>query len=74
MITRTTATVEKGQLKLDQPVELPDHSRVNLVIEPVSESPQNPLVAWESLQRRARQRPIRSGGRHFTRDELHERH
>ncbi len=68
-----TATVEDGGLRLDEPLELPNRSRVSLVVETISESMDASLAAWASLKQRLSQRPIRSGGRHFTRDEVHER-
>ena len=73
MTTRTTATVENGQLRLDEPLDLPDHSRVNLTVEPASDSQKDPIAAWDALNQRIQARPVHSGGRHFTRDELHER-
>jgi hypothetical protein len=73
MRTQTFATVEKGQLTLDEPLDLPDHSRVNLTVEPVSDVRIDPVVAWQSLRQRVKERPVHSGGQHFTRDELHER-
>ncbi len=73
MKTLLTATVENGQLKLDRPLDLPERSRVSLVVVPLPESEDARLAAWASLKQRLRQRPIHSGGRRFTRDELHER-
>ena len=32
------------------------------------------LAAWEALKARLRQRPIHGQGKHYSRDELHERH
>jgi len=73
MKTQAVATVENGQLTLDEPLVLPDRSRVHLTVEPISDAPNDPVTAWESLRQRVRERPVHSGGRHFTRDELHER-
>lgn len=64
------ATVLNGQIQLDTPVPLPDHSRVTVT---VSEAPTNAREAWERIKQRLRERPIYAGGQHFTRDELHER-
>jgi hypothetical protein len=73
MKTQATATVENGQLTLDEPLDLPDRSRVYLTVEPISDAPNDPLIAWQSLRQRVRERSVHSGGMHFTRDELHER-
>jgi hypothetical protein len=73
MKTQAIATVENGQLTLDEPLDLPDRSRVYVTVEPISDARNDPLTAWQSLRQRVRERPVHSGGRHFTRDELHER-
>lgn len=73
MKTQAIATVEKGQLTLDKPLDLPDRSRVQLTVEPIADSGDDPVAAWQSLRQRVRERPVYSGGRHFSRDELHER-
>lgn len=74
MTTQMTGTVVEGALKLDRPVDLPDNRRVRVAIEPL-ENWRTQFAAglkrWRALCER---RPIRSGGRHFTREELHERH
>jgi hypothetical protein len=73
MKLHATGTVERGQLKLDDALDLPDRTRVNLVVEAISETAQSGASAWASLQQRLRERPIHSGGIRFTRDQLHER-
>ena len=73
MMTQVTATVIGGMLKPDQSLALPDETRVNLTIEPITEK-REPAAAWEALKARLRQRPIDGPATHFTRDELHERH
>jgi hypothetical protein len=72
MNTQVTATVIGGMLKPDQSLPLAEHTRVNLTIEPIIEK-REPAAAWESLKARLRQRPIHGLGKHYTRDELHER-
>ena len=72
MKTHVSATLVGGTLKLHEPVELPDHTAVNVTIEPVAGDSRR-AAAWESLKQRIRERPVHSGGRHFTREELHER-
>jgi predicted DNA-binding antitoxin AbrB/MazE fold protein len=74
MTTRVEATFTNGVLKPDQPLPLPDQTRVRLTVEPIEEwSPEKARAAWEALQARLKERPINSGGLRFTRDELHER-
>jgi len=72
MRTELTGTILGGTLKLDQPLSLPDQSRVRVTIQPVV-SNEGWRQALESLDRLRRDRPIRSGGLRYTRDELHER-
>jgi hypothetical protein len=74
MRTETTGTVVAGLLELDQRIDLPDHSRVRVAVEPVEEWRTRfkaGLQAWRQLRQN---QPINSGGRRYTRDELHERH
>jgi hypothetical protein len=72
MKAELTATIEGGVLKPDTVLPFPDHTRVKLTIEPVeAENPS--LEAWQRLKERMRQRPVHGGGKHFTREELHER-
>jgi hypothetical protein len=72
MTTQVTATVVGGMLKPDHKLDFADHTRVNLVIEPLAE-PAEPLEAWQSLKAWIRQNPVHGLGRCVTRDELHER-
>ena len=73
MKTQITATVINGTLKLDQPIDLPDDSRVRIVVEPLADSCQRWATALEALQKLTREHPIGSGGVRYTREELHER-
>jgi hypothetical protein len=71
--TEITGTVVAGGLQLDQPIEFPDNSRVRVAVEPLDEWQTRfraGLKAWRQL---CQERAISSGGRHYTRDELHER-
>lgn len=77
MTTHTTGTVIDGQLQLDQPLALPNQSRVTVTVQPAAEIPSDwqerfrkGLEAWKRL---VEEHPIHSGGLHFTREELHER-
>ena len=72
MPKRTTGTIVGGVLKFDDPVNLPDHCRVSVTVEPLSDVERR-LAAWNSIKERLRLRPIHVGDLHFTRDELHER-
>lgn len=74
MSTRIDATLINGVLKPDQPVPLPDQSRVRLTIEPIEEwSAAKAMAAWQRILARLEERPIHGGGVRYTRDELHER-
>ena len=73
MKTETTGTIVTGVLQLDGRIDLPDNSRVRVAIEPLEDWRtrfQTRLKAWKQ---RCQDRPVNSGGRHCTRDELHER-
>ncbi len=73
MKAQTTGTLIDGIVHLDQPVNLPNNSRVNVSIEPLSIDPAQARAAFEAFSQRIQQRPIHSGRQRFTRDELHER-
>lgn len=73
MITETTGTVVAGTLALDQPLDLPDRSRVRVAVEPLEgwqSRLSGGLDAWKSF---CEQHPVHAGGRRYSRDELHER-
>jgi hypothetical protein len=72
MQTQFTATVVDGMLRPDEPIGLPNDSRVSVIIE-TSTGPMAALAALHSLQERLKLRPVYTDGRRFTRDELHER-
>lgn len=73
MVTAIQATYEHGVLRPDDPLTLPEGSRVHLVIQPMAD----PKQAWEDrfaeFQKFLKEHPISSGGRKFTRDELYDR-
>ena len=73
MKSETTGTLIDGVVQLDKPINLPNHSRVSVSIEPMSIDPAQAQAAWESFKARIQQHPIHSSGRRFTREELHER-
>jgi len=66
-------TVVGGTLKLDEPVALPDQSRVRVTVESVVDSNEGWRKALDALNRLRQQRPIHAGNLRYTRDELHER-
>ena len=73
MIARRTATVLAGEIKLDDPIDLPDRSRVTVLIEPSSVETASRQEAMTRLEELCRDHPVSSGGQRFSRDELHER-
>ena len=72
MRTQTTATVNHGQLQLDEPLNLPDQARVQVTVELREDWRAKFLAGLQRLQQLIQEQPIRAGIR-FTRDELHER-
>ncbi|MCE9554862.1 MAG: hypothetical protein K8T91_16020 [Planctomycetes bacterium] len=73
MKTITTGTLIDRVVQLDQQVDLPNHSRVNVSIEPMQRDSEKPAAALARFLKRAEARGFDSGGHRFTRDELHER-
>ncbi len=73
MKTETTATVVDGALELDLPLDLPDQSRVRVAVEPLESWRARFRAGLDRWKAYCEQHPIHSGGRRFTRDELHER-
>ncbi len=71
--TSFNATVVNGGLKLDEPLELSENSRVHVTVVPVLQTRQQWLQSLDALEELQRSRPISSGGTKFSRDELHER-
>ena len=72
MVTKLAATVIDGALLLDEPLRLPDQSRVTVVIESASATAGS-RGAFESFKKYSDEHPVDSEGHRFTRDELHER-
>ncbi len=68
-----TARYENGVLKPDQPLKLRNRARVRLIVEPVSKQKKSDDEAWEEIERMWKAISVHSGGKHMTRDELHER-
>ena len=80
MIIQVGATVVDGGLQLDQPVDLPNHSRVTITIAPAAAAEIDPptdaerRAAWERLKTWIDTHPVHGGGQKFNRDELYDRH
>ena len=75
MTTHVSATLIDGLLKPDETIALPDQTRVQLIVEPIEETPLKNTAqqAWQAIQERLNERPLHFGGQRYTRDELHER-
>ena len=74
MKTQVTGTVVDGGLQLDQTLDLPSNVRVHVTVELAETPDPDRIAAWEAMKKRNREHPIDFGGRHFTRDELHDRY
>jgi hypothetical protein len=77
MTTQATGTVIDGQLPLDQPLPLPNQSRVTVLVQSAVEVPtdwqERMTQGLAAVERLKAAYPIGSNGLHFSRDELHER-
>ncbi len=74
MTTQRTATVVSGVFKPDQPLPLPEQTRVKLTVEPIENwSPEKALAAWENFKTLLKEHPLHLGGKRYSRDELYER-
>jgi predicted DNA-binding antitoxin AbrB/MazE fold protein len=62
-----------GVLKPDQRLNLPEGTRLRAVIRPPAPDPAAAAEAMETIRRISESGVFRSGGRRFTRDEMHER-
>lgn len=75
MIAKAVGTIDGDIIRLDQPLDLPNASRVEVTIAPLDAG--DSRGRWEEfmddLERLCREEPIGSCGRRYTRDELHER-
>jgi hypothetical protein len=72
--TEIQGTIVAGRIELDQPVELPDSSRVAVTLRPlVQPATTGRREAWQRLKRRLSERPIHAGGEKFVRSDLYER-
>ena len=78
MPMQVTATVIDGGLRVDEPISLPNNTRVRLVVDPLpvptpdSLSDAERQAAWDALKQCLKERPLHLGGQRFSRDELYE--
>lgn len=68
------ATYSNGALRPDEPLHLPENSRVRVSIRRVEATPEQEAKARERLSEILRKGAVRLGGWRPTRDEMHERH
>ncbi len=68
-----TVVYESGTLRPEQPLDLPDHTRLLIAIRRVETSPEAEQEGRQLLTEIRRKGGIRLGSWHPTRDELHER-
>jgi hypothetical protein len=74
MVSQLTATVVGGVFRPDQPVPLPEQTRVRLTVEPIDAwSPEKGQAAWTAFKALAKDQPLHLGGKRCTREELYER-
>ena len=74
MVQVITATFEDGVLKPSEPLQLPPHSRVRLVVQPMEDGGEEARrQAWEALERFWQHSAFDSQGARLSRDQLHER-
>jgi hypothetical protein len=62
-----------GAIHLNQPMNLPNHSRVRVTIVTHAELDRNWKETLANLERLKQEQPIGSGGLKFTREQLNER-
>jgi hypothetical protein len=71
--TEFQGTIVAGRIELDQPVELPDSSRVAITLRPIAQPESTDRrEAWQRLKQRLLERPIHAGGEKFVRSDLYE--
>lgn len=67
-----SVTYTNGVLKPDQRLNFPEGTRLRAVISPAEPDPVAAAKAMEEIRRISASGAFRSGGRKFTRDEMHE--
>lgn len=75
MIVKAVGTIDGDVVRLDQPLGLPNATRVELTIRPlgVGDSGGRWDEFMDDLEQLCEEQPMGSGGHRHTRDELHER-
>ncbi len=73
MIAKAVGTIDGDVIRLDQPLGLPNDSRVELTIAPLDVLRGRWDEFMDELERLSAEQPMGSGGMRYTRDELHER-
>ncbi len=76
MTTTRTATVVNGNLKLDAPLELPEHSRVKVTVSAVVDDipHERRMEAARKFFASVEETKFSRGGERLTREQMHERH
>ena len=73
MKTTHTATVVDGSLKLDDPLNLPEQSRVEITVAPIAKDVDRKLEALRNFRALSDATPLFGAAERLTRDQLHER-
>jgi predicted DNA-binding antitoxin AbrB/MazE fold protein len=68
-----SVTYSNGVLKPDHRLNFPEGARLRAVIRPAPPDPETAAKALETIRRISDSGVFRSGGRKFTREEMHER-
>ena len=73
MKVETSGTVVAGELRLDQRLDLPDRTRVSVVVEPLQDWQTRFRAGLDSWKLFCEEHPVHAGGQRYSRNELHER-
>jgi predicted DNA-binding antitoxin AbrB/MazE fold protein len=68
-----TVVVDQGVLRPETRIDMPDGTRLVIMIRSVETTPEADAVAREKLHELRRRGTVRLGGWHPTREEMHER-
>ena len=67
------AVIENGVIRPDEPLNLPEHTRLRVTVEAVATGAEKKQKTVRSLREIRELGLVNSGGVKFSRDELHER-